>query len=270
MAVTVRRHESGAGWHEMAARTPHPLLNGAVLRYAGYIERTSLPVRRLETPFGGVVMILSFGKALRIVDAVGEDRAHRSFAGGICDGPTYTEHDGDQHGVQIDLTPLAARALFGLPLSELTNRVLELDQLLGRDADQLLERLYDAGTWEQRFALLDAVLMHRMAQAKSSDLAVVEAYMRLRKSHGSIEIGDLCRQIGWSKRHLATRFREQVGLTPKIYARVLRFERATALLRRDGGSCLAEVALECGYYDQAGAGAAAEVNFVQDRSRVAA
>jgi transcriptional regulator GlxA family with amidase domain len=72
----------------------------------------------------------------------------------------------------------------------------------------------------------------------------------LERTHGRAPIGWLCDKLGRSRRHLAARFREQIGLTPKTVARLFRFERAVALLRRRDVS-LAELAFECGYYDQA-------------------
>jgi len=57
--------------------------------------------------------------------------------------------------------------------------------------------------------------------------------------------------VGWSRRHLLGRFREHTGLPPKVFARILRFQRAAALMTRPGGPSLCEIALDCGYYDQA-------------------
>ena len=117
---------------------------------------------------------------------------------------------------------------------------------------------------------------------------MLAAWSRLIATRGRTEIAELCRELGWSRRHLAVRFRDEVGLAPKVYARVLRFERAAALLARDGGARFAEIAYQCGYYDQAhlnrdfrefagtspsdyvgrllpaGGGVAADVTFVQD------
>ena len=62
-------------------------------------------------------------------------------------------------------------------------------------------------------------------------------------------IGRIYDQLGRSRRHLAARFREQVGLPPKTVARIMRFNRAISTLR--GEAALAEVAFECGYYDLA-------------------
>lgn len=249
--ITVRRHQSELGSWEMASRAPHPSLAGQVLRYAGYAEHTNVPARRLEAPFAGVVLILSFGETLAITDAGGCHESYGCFAAGLSDGPTYTEHDGEQDGVQIDLTPLGARALLGMPMAELTNRVVDLRDLLGRRAEELVERLHDAPAPEQRFLLLDAVLARRLTEAQSPHPVLVEAWSRLHRDHGRTEIAALAHELGWSRRHLATRFREEIGLPPKTYARVLRFERAAALLARDDGARFAEIAYDCGYYDQA-------------------
>ncbi len=286
--ITVRRHDQFGRW-EMVSRDPHPSLAGQVRRYAGYIERASAPQRRLEAAYAGVVLIVSFGETLRITDAAGGHGIHGCFVGGLSDAPTYTEHDGVQHGVQIDLTPLGARALLGVPMAQLTNRVVELADVLGRDADELVERLHDAGSWERRFSLLDATLAGRLAAAPAPHPALLHAWARLRETEGRIEIGELGAEIGWSRRHLAVRFREELGLAPKSFARVLRFERAADLLARDDGVRFAEIAYDCGYCDQAhlnrdfrqfagtspedyvgrllpGGGVAADVTFAQDAS----
>jgi AraC-like DNA-binding protein len=235
----------------MALRDPHPLLADRLLRYSGYIERTNAPLRRLEAPFGGVVLILSFDERLRLVDAAGREQLHTSFAAGLSDGPTFTEHGGNQHGIQVDLTPPAARALLGVPLRELTNRVVPLEDLLGNEANRLLERLYDEPTWHARFALLDAELGRRLEAARQLPAAVVSAWARLRETDGRTEIESLARELGYSRRRLTARFAEEIGLTPKTFARVLRFERASALLKLDDGGRFGEIAQDCGYYDQA-------------------
>jgi AraC-like DNA-binding protein len=252
-SVNVIRHRSELGWWEMALRAPHPRLAGQVLRYAGYIERTNAPLRRLEPAFSGVVLILSFGEPIRLLDADGREQTHTSFTGGLSDGPTFTEHAGRQHGIQIDLAPPAARALLGVPLRELTNRVVALDDLLGRRAGELTEQLWEAPNWQSRFALLDGALGRRLAAEPMSapPAAVVGAWQRLRESRGRAEIGELALELGYSRGRLSARFAEELGLAPKAFARVLRFERAVALLSRDDGARFAEIAHECGYYDQA-------------------
>jgi AraC-like DNA-binding protein len=251
MSVAIQRHQSDLGWWEMASREPHPLLGGQVLRYAGYVERTNVPMRRLEAPFQGIVLILSFDERIRMVDAGGREELLTSFTGGLSDGPTFTEHAGVQHGVQVDLTPPAARTLLGLPLRELTNRVVALEDVLGASARRLVERLYEQPSWGARFELLDRELGRRLEAARGAPTAVVAAWARLRETHGQAEIGALANELGYSRRRLSSRFADELGLPPKTFARVLRFERAVARLGRDDGARFAEIAQECGYYDQA-------------------
>ena len=78
--------------------------------------------------------------------------------------------------------------------------------------------------------------------------AVELAWRRLRDSHGGAGVAELAGELGCSRRHLSKRFGAELGLPPKALARVLRFERAVALLRAGGE--LADVAFTCGYYDQ--------------------
>ena len=77
------------------------------------------------------------------------------------------------------------------------------------------------------------------------------AWRRLRSSSGKTSVGGLARELGWSHRRLIARFREQIGMPPKMLSRVLRFERVSGLLRDTPAPRLAELALDCGYYDQA-------------------
>jgi AraC-like DNA-binding protein len=281
----------------MATAAPHPRLAGQVLRYCGYAECTSQPLRRLEAPFGGIVLILSFGDQLRLRDGEGNEATHVSFAAGLSDAPTFTEHLGRQRGIQVDLSPPAARALFGIPLRELTNRAVSLEDLTIPRSAELVERLDEAAGWEARFALLDAAIGRRLETVeRRPPSAVVEAWDRLRRSDGRLEIEELSRDLGYSRRRLTALFTDELGLRPKTFARVLRFERAAALLGRDDGRRFAEIAHDCGYYDQAhlnrdfrqfagaspseyvgrllpdGAGVAApeDVPFVQDIERAAA
>jgi AraC-like DNA-binding protein len=174
-------------------------------------------------------------------------------------------------GVQVDLTPLGARRILGLPMDELTNRVVALEDVLGRGARDLVGRLREARAWPERFALLDAALLRRVDGGPEPAPEVAWSYRRLAAAEGRLAVGPLADEVGWSRRHLAARWRRDVGMGPKAMARILRFERALRLLREGRG--LADVAYDCGYADQphlnrefrALAGSTPrEVTFVQD------
>ena len=136
-------------------------------------------------------------------------------------------------------------------MDALANRVVALDDLLGRDADRLLEGLHDAPGWTERFALLDAALARRLDDARPPSAGVAWAWERLSESHGTVPIGALAGEVGWSRATWARRFCRQVGVPPKLLARILRFDRVVARLLHAERGRWAEVAYDCGYYDQA-------------------
>jgi AraC-like DNA-binding protein len=230
---------------ETVSRRPDARLCDAVLSYTGYVEHAAGPMRRLEVPFAGIPMIISLGPSL-LVDGV----RHRSFVGGLDDTPTITEYTGEQHGIQVNLTPLGARRLLGLPMVQLARRVVALEDALGPRAAQLVEHLYELPGWAARFAHVDAVLLARLRDAAPVAPELEHGWARLRATDGAVPIATLAGEVGWSRRHLAARFRDEAGLPPKAVARVMRFERVTRTLRAHGAAGLADVAYACGYADQ--------------------
>jgi AraC-like DNA-binding protein len=229
---------------EIAQRPPHPALASHVRSLAGWHERADGPVRRAELPGGRIVLVISFGPTLDV-----DGRRFTSFVAGLHDTPALTEHAGEGHGIQAYLTPLGGRRLLGMPMGELTRQVVELEDLIGGEAGELAERLYDAPGWPARFALLERAIATRVLDAPPAAPELEWAWRRLVETGGGVPVGALAQELGRSRRHLAASFREQVGLPPKALARLLRFERAVERLR--GGADLAELALDCGYYDQA-------------------
>jgi len=174
-----------------------------------------------------------------------------SFVAGLTQGATVTEYCDRQRGIELRLTPPGAYRLLGLPMSELTGRVVDLEALWGRRATELLERLAEAADWSGRFAVLDRELSRRANEGPIPDPELERAWLRLEQTSGNLRISDLAEDSGWSRRRLAERFRMQTGLTPKALARVLRFEHAVKLLTGFGHRSLASIADACGYYDQA-------------------
>jgi AraC-like DNA-binding protein len=210
-----------------------------VTSYYGFEEETPQPVRQREGPGTDVVVILTFEEHW-LID--GERRT--SFIGGLHDRQVRTEHPGRSLGMQFNLDPLAARALVGVPLHELAHRTVPLEDVL--DAPFLVERLADMPGWDARFALLDAALAPRLADARPSH-EVAWAWQRLRERHGRVAVGDLAAELGWSRKRIVARFRDEIGLPPKAVARLLRFEHTRELA---GTMPWGELAFECGFSDQ--------------------
>src|SRR6478736_2592260 len=220
-------------------QAPAAPLAGRVTTYFGFEMETPEPVRQREGPGTDVVVILTFEEHWLI-----DGERHTSFVGGLYERQVTTEHPGRSLGMQVNLDPLAAQALVGAPLHELANRTVPLEEIL--HAPFLVERLAGARNWDSRFALLDETLAPRLADARPSG-EVAWAWQRLRQTHGRIAIGELAAELGWSRKRIVARFRDEIGLPPKAVARLLRFEHARELA---GTMSWGELAFECGFSDQ--------------------
>jgi AraC-like DNA-binding protein len=251
-ALRVLRHESELGTWELVTRAPETRLRGLVCDYQGYVESGApSPVLRQQVPTPRIPLIVNLGAPWNVAGAEhGEPQAHESFVAGLGERSSYVAATGPASCVQVNLTPLGAFMFFGVAMHELANQVIELEDLLPRHGRGLARRLEDAAGWSERFDLLDALFAARFAEARAPSDDVAWAWRILDSTHGKAPIGWICDRLGRSRRHLATRFGEQIGLRPKTVGRILRFDRAVELLGRDGAD-LADVAFECGYYDQA-------------------
>jgi AraC-like DNA-binding protein len=176
---------------------------------------------------------------------------HGSFAAGLYDGPVISESTGASRCVQVDLTPLGACRILGMPLGPLAGRTVALDQLLVGHADELAGRLAEAAGTEQRFALLDDVLQARIAASPAPRRELLWAWDELESSGGLRSIGSLGTELGWSRKRMTGCFKEHLGVPPKVVARIIRFERVASLVRREPAISWAQAAFRCGYFDQA-------------------
>lgn len=235
-----------------ATGTPHPSLRGVVLRYEGYEERAVGPVTFRELPCTFVPIIIDLDAGWAVTH-----RQHTtplrlgSFVAGVTDGPVLVRHDGSARCLQVNLTPLGARRLVGLPMSELANQTVPIDDVLGRFGRDLVQRVGAAPDWASRFALMDKVFRARIAESAPADPAVAWSLGQIVASGGAASIGDLAHELGWSHRRLIARYRDTVGLPPKLVARIVRFERLTAHMSAEPTIDWAAAATACGYFDQA-------------------
>ncbi|WP_393916550.1 helix-turn-helix domain-containing protein [Halostreptopolyspora alba] len=216
---------------------------------SGYRPGThqGLPGRHLR-------LVVSFAAPVEIVrmpDPAQSPTTVPMMVGGLHASPATIAHHGEQAGVEVALSPFGARHVLGVPAGALASTVADLAELLGSRAAHLPERLGAAAGWDERFALLDRVLGEALTTVPPAAPEVRHAWDRLVAAAGRIPVDDLAREVGWSRRHLAKRFRSEVGLAPKTAGRVLRFERSARLLRGTPGTRdLAAVAYSCGYHDQ--------------------
>jgi AraC-like DNA-binding protein len=242
------------------ARPAEPL-RPYVAWYTGYRQRGVPPARHRGLPSPFLTFIITLDEPLVMLahpDPGQRPGTFNTLLGGLHSAPALIAHEGAQSGIQVALCPLGTRALLGLPAGELAEIDVPAEAVLSDLCSELRTRVLAATTWPQRFAVLDEILIRRMNVARArTDVApeVGWAWRQLLTSGGAILVSDLAERTGWSGRHLASRFRTEIGLTPKAAARVIRFSRARHLLARQatasGGYRLADLAAACGYFDQA-------------------
>jgi len=240
-----------ASWTHIA-ELPSDNLKRWACSYGGYCEEAGRPVCRLEVPKDRVIVILGFGDRLQM-NPVGSQTVVQcqAFMVGLGCSPLLVNHEGHQRCIEIELLPWAVNALFYGASAELTQGIVDLNNLWGSDADLLVEQLSETSSWQKRFALVDRFLLEKFAKSNQAIRSEIQwAWKQLEKYGGCIPIRHLARAIGWSDRHFATCFQQQIGMTPKAAARRIRFARAHHLLTALDTYGLSDIATMCGYSDQ--------------------
>ena len=204
-----------------------------------------------------MTVIVTLDEPLQIVRHVSAARppaSYQALIGGLHATPVVIGHDGAQSGIQLRVSPLASRPLFGVPAGELAGVDLPASEVLGRLAGELHERVAAASGWMERFSILDAALTRRVTGEQELPAPIVQAWRLILASAGSTPVTSIAREVGWSERHLTNRFHREVGLTPKLASRIVRFHRARHALQSQlttgGRPDIAGTAARCGYADQ--------------------
>ena len=250
--IAVTRHESALGRWEWATALPTEAIRPFARQYVGWDEQMSAPLCRRELPTEEAPLIINFGAPFHLFTPGGAQRGRdlASFITGAYDTYQLVESSGASSGVQINFTLLGIRLLVGRPIEDMTNRALAPEDVFGAFARELIERLYDARSWDARFACLDHALTGRMHDRREVPASVSRAWHRLVASGGQARIGSIVQEIGWSERHFIARFKHELGVSPKVFARMLRFGRVVRSLRTGSAAHLADLAAGAGYHDQ--------------------
>ena len=140
---------------------------------------------------------------------------------------------------------------FGVPSSELHNRTATLDLMWGSDATAISDRLWESTDSAERFRILEQTLLRKGRGRFGGHPAVRYALDAFGRSNGTRAVGDVVQRIGLSAKRFADVFRSEVGLTPKAFCRIRRFNEVLRRIESLTDVDWADVALSCGYFDQA-------------------
>ncbi|MFC4125588.1 AraC family transcriptional regulator [Nocardia rhizosphaerae] len=240
---------------EVVMAAPAPLLAAFIDRYVGYRMTGYPPGLHRGLPSRHMTFIVAVGPPIDVVahtDPTQTPGSYRCVLSGLQASPAMIAHTGFQEGVAIELTPLGSRVLFGMPARELWDTSIECSDAQRQLGDQLADAVQSQRDWPARFAACDTALTAAARNGKPPGPELTWAWRTLVRTGGTCEITPLAERIGWSRQHLARKFSAEFGASPKLAARIIRFERARRMLANTPSYVsIAQVAAACGYFDQA-------------------
>lgn len=175
----------------------------------------------------------------------------RVWASGVRTAPISIHSGKDSAMFVISFRKGMARPFFPAPMDATADSVVDADLLWKNSFELLRERLLATPLLAARFRLIEEFLRGMLAAGPEPNPCVGYAVDAILRDPGRTTIGELNRRIGYSPKHFISLFREQVGLTPKAYLRIIRFQRAVAAAENSREADWARISNDCGFYDQA-------------------
>jgi AraC-like DNA-binding protein len=202
-------------------------------------------------PTGSMHLIFRLTESpIRIFDSI-EDYVGHNFRFGVVAGMRSGFYVKDIPGpvrtVGALLEPGVAKLLFGVSAEELTNRHTSIEDLWGRSSIELWEQMQDVSELRRQLDLFELFLAQRLPQVYGIHPAIVHALSRFSAIDN---VGQIVEETGYSHRRFIEIFRRTVGLPPRLYYRVIRFQRALKMAGEVHPNWI-NIALELGYSDQA-------------------
>jgi AraC-like DNA-binding protein len=146
------------------------------------------------------------------------------------------------------LYPYALPKLFGYPASDFTDRLTQFGSILGREGEDLEERILTAVDNQGRVAILSEFLERRLGDVRTDEPAVFASIGHIINARGLVNVREIAREYFLSDRQFERKFKEFSGFSPKTYSRIIRFQAALKAYGSDRS--LTDIAYDCGYYDQ--------------------
>jgi AraC-like DNA-binding protein len=240
------------------------LLPGFVSSVVGYSSDYLQPTLHRGLPSAHLTFVFSLADPVVTGETPDHARGRNPFrnlviVGGLHTRPAFVVPDDHQRGVQVSVHPLAARALFGAPVRELTALVNDGPDVLGAEVERVRARMRDAPSWTARFAILQEYLRRRVdcrpPRHERVRTELLEAWRWLAWHRGTGSLDGLADHVHLSPRQLRTLFVREVGVGPKQVSRLMRFtharQRIAYAVAEDRRPDLAGIAARSGYFDHA-------------------
>lgn len=219
-----------------------------------YEDYVGVHARERILPSGTFEMVFNLQEdELRIYGPSQSDPCRR-FTGAVISGPyakAFMSDSAEEAAILgVHFKPGGASLILGIPAQELCNAHIDLHAIWGRTANTVREQLSALRDPMDRFRLVEQTLLERLCDPMSRHGAVRLGLAILTKTHGGAKIRDIAKAADLSRRRFIELFAGEVGVTPKLFGRLQRFQYAVAAARSNSRVDWAQLAIECGYFDQ--------------------
>lgn len=233
-------------------RTPAAPLNQCI-RTLWYVQALNVPHQRERVlPGGHVQVILNLARDF-LLDCP-KDSPERRMAPSLIVGARSVYEIVDRSDmaelIGIVFQPGGFAPFASDAVDVFSNQSVSLEDVWGAAARGLRDRLRETSSPDARFRVLEDFLLRTFMARISGNKLVEFALSRFGHDSRASRVKEVAKETGWSMRYFSQIFREHVGLSPKAWCRVQRFQRAVQQLHSGADVAWAELALDCGYYDQ--------------------
>ena len=175
----------------------------------------------------------------------------KSFVAGQFCQSYYLEPTGATGVIGIRFTPTGLFALFQVSMSSLTNKITDFAEIGGEEVPEITAEIIEATPNDRRIEVIETYLLGKLANHKAQTNLLQRTVDLILKEIGNVTMGEICEKVNISARQLERKFKEQIGMSPKLFSRVVRVNHALKLLRTNPTYNWQDIIFLCGYYDQA-------------------
>jgi AraC-like DNA-binding protein len=223
------------------------------VEFFGHWRNRGSSYRSRALPRGAVTIVFDVGRRQRLDIFAADGRTRLMVPPAVVTGPhsaSYiTDIAADEPAMAIHFLPGGAFPFLGIPLGDLEDKGVSLDEIWGRSGQELHQRLIEASSVAARFSIIEEFLLARARFSVRRHPGVAAAIASI-EANPSVQMAEVCRQAGLSTKRMIALFRAELGLAPKKYARVRRLQAALRHLGA-GAASGTRITAETGYFDQA-------------------
>ncbi|CRK82101.1 helix-turn-helix transcriptional regulator [Neobacillus massiliamazoniensis] len=203
----------------------------------------------ITVPNSSMKLVIPFKNNMRSIigNCIREHKESTWFILGLSTHATVVECDADYGNICVEFKPLGAYRFFNVALNELKNQIYTAEDIFNKEGEKLQEKLKEMISIDEKVRFVQQFLCRQMLLLNKSDPITEYAVNQITKSKGLITVSELSEKMGYSRRYLATKFSENVGLSPKELTSVIKFQEA---YRKMNLMSLEDNELYEMYYDQ--------------------